>query len=292
MSATGNQGPLLWRFVRSFFKKATGGAEQKREPKKAELPKEPAPQQRGEPERIELVPGLSITVHPVTYHASAEEERIRELMKAATALSDTDPNAAVETFRKAAALIPQTETDYTVAPFLRVPRYLQQAGRQEEAWEEFQQLLKGGYPNMQQGKGAWHQMESAVYDKMRLFLQREKRPGEAVQYGVRSIIAGIRVWTVPTGERRHRLESESPLVREREQERLGRLKSHRMERLQHEQAEETLDTQLTKLLKRARLQPCHDEALALLCEWASRLPDADDAVYEAKLQKVFTKDMQ
>ena len=121
--------------------------------------------------RMEVV--RSIDDHPDSAHASAEGERIRKLMRAATALSDTDPNAAVETFREAAALIPETETDYTVAPFLRVPRYLQQAGRQEEAWEEFQRLLKDGYPNMQQGKRAWHRMESAVYDQMRLFLQRE-----------------------------------------------------------------------------------------------------------------------
>ena len=293
----------LWRLVRSFFsghKEARISMEQKGKPEQAaedgrlndalESPKISAKRHetqpsRGEPERVELLPGLSMTTR-ITSHVSAEEKRIRELMRAATALSDTDPNAAVETFREAAALVPQTETDYTVAPFLRVPRYLQQAGRQEEAWEEFQRLLKGGYLNMQKGKRAWHQMESAVYDKMRLFLQREKRLEEAVLYGVRSIIAGVRAWTVPTDERRHRLESESSVIRELEQERLRSSESRRMERLQYEQAEETLDTQLTKLLKRARLQPCHDEALALLREWVSHLPEADDVAYEAKLQKV------
>ena len=285
MSATGDQESRLWRFVRSFFRKATVSAEQKRKPKKVELPKEPARQQKGEPERVELTPGLSMTAQ-ITYHVSPEEKHVRELMRAATALSETDPNAAVETFREAAALVPQTETDYGVAPFLRVPRYLQQAGRQEEAWQEFHNLLTAGYPNMQKGDRARHQMQQDVYDKMRLFLQREKRPVEAVWYGVRSIIAGIRVWTVLTGERRHRLESESPLIRERAREDLRREERRRMEHLQYESSEETLDEQLTKLLKRARLQPCHDEALALLCEWASRLPDADDAVYEAKLQKV------
>ena len=291
MSATGNQGPLLWRFVQSFFRKATGSTEQKREPKKAELPKEPAHQQRGEPERMERVPGLSMTVQ-TTYHVSPEEERVRELMRATTALSETDPNAAVETFREAAALVPQTETDYGVAPFLRVPRYLQQAGRQEEAWQEFHNLLTNGYPNMQKGDQARHWIERDVYDKMRLFLQRENQPGEAVWYGVRSIISGIRVWTVPTGERRHRLESETLKIREREREHLRRSERRRIKRLRFELAEENLDKQLTKLLTRARLKPCHDGALALLCEWASRLPDADDAVYEAKLQKVLNEDTQ
>ena len=293
----------LWRLVRSFFsghKKARISKEQKGKAEQAaederlkdtpESPKVSAKRHEtqpstGEPERVDLLPGLSVTTRAV-YHVSEEEKRVRELMKTATALSDTDPNAAVETFREAAALVLRTGTDYGVAPFLRVPRYLQQAGRQEEAWEEFQRLLKGGYPNMQKGKETWYQMESAVYDKMRLFLQREKRLEEAVLYGVRSIIAGIRVWTVPTDSRRHRLESEVPKIREREQERLRSSESHRMKRLQHEQAKETLDTQLTKLLKRARLQPCHDEALSLLCEWANDLPEADDVAYEAKLQNV------
>ena len=233
----------------------------------------------------------SIDDHPDSAHASAEGERIRKLMRAATALSDTDPNAAVETFREAAALIPETETDYTVAPFLRVPRYLQQAGRQEEAWEEFQRLLKDGYPNMQQGKGAWHRMESAVYDQMRLFLQREKRPDEAVLYGVRSIVAGVRAWTVPVAEHRHGRESTSPAIGDLNEKGLPRSESRRMERLEHEQAEKTLDKQLTKLLKRARLQSYHDEALALLREWVSYLPEADDVAYEALLRKVVRLDV-
>ena len=241
-------------------------------------------------ERIEVLPERSMTT-PVSAQVSAEGERIRELMRAATALSDTDPNAAVEAFREAAALIPLTETDYTVAPFLRVPRYLQLAGRQEEAWEEFQRLLEAGYPNMQQGKRAWHRVESAVYDQMRLFLQREKRPAEAVLYGVRSIVAGVRTWTVPKAEHRYRLESRSPAIRDRAEEDLRRSESHRMERLEYEQAEETLDKQLTKLLKRARLQSYHDEALTLLREWVSHLPEADDVAYEALLRKLLRLDV-
>ena len=238
-----------------------------------------------EPDRMEMRLGLSTSTE-VTSYLSPEEERVRELMRTATALSDKDPNAAVKTFREAAALIPQTATDHGVAPFLRVPRYLQQAGRQDEAWEEFQRLLKDGYPNMQQGGRAWHRMETDVYDKMRLFLQREKRLDEAVLYGVRSIVAGVRVWAVPTDERPHRLESKSPLLREGNEKLRRSLERHRMERLQYEEAEETLDKKLTKLLKRARLQSHHDEALALLREWVSYLPDADDVAYEALLRKV------
>jgi hypothetical protein len=234
---------------------------------------------------VEVLPGLSLTAQ-LTVHESAEDKRVRELMKAATALSKTDPNAAVDTFREAAALVSQTVTDYSVDVFLRVPRYLQMAGRQGEAWAEFQRLLQDGYPNMQQGKAARHGMEAAVYDKMRLFLQREKRPAEAVRYGLRSIIADVRAWMVPTPARRDRLESESTRVREQEQDRLRSAESHRMQRLQYAQAEEALDSQLVKLLKPARLESCHDEALALLREWLSRLPDADDTEHEERLDKV------
>ena len=288
------KGIRLWNLVSSFFSGHQDAAKDGRSNDAVESPKVSAKRtktQRStrESERRKVPPGLSMTTR-TSAHGRAEEERIRNLMAAATALSDDDPNAAAETFREAAALIPEIGTDYTVAPFLRVPRYLQRAGRQEEAWEEFERLLKDGYPNMQLGKGAWHRMESAVYDKMRLFLQREERPEEAVLYGVRSIVAGVRAWTVPTAERRGP-ESKSPAIRDRREKERRRSETHRMKRLQYEQAEDTLDKQLTKLLKPAQLQSSRDEALALLREWVSHLPEADDAAYEALLRKVLRLDV-
>ena len=40
-----------------------------------------------------------------------------------------------------------------------------------------------------------------------------------------------------------------------------------------------------KLLKRARLLHCHDDALEVLYEWVSRLPEVDDAEYERQFEQ-------
>ena len=73
---------------------------------------------------------------------------------------------------------------YSVESFLRLPMYLQAAGRREEAWEQFYKLLKDGYPKQLPDAGVRLAEKSAVYDKMRLFLQRDKNSLLAVHFGV------------------------------------------------------------------------------------------------------------
>ena len=73
---------------------------------------------------------------------------------------------------------------YPVESYLRLPMYLQAAGRRDEAWEQFYQLLKEGYPKQLPNEGVRLAEKSAIYDKMRLFLQRDKNPLLAVHFGV------------------------------------------------------------------------------------------------------------
>lgn len=73
---------------------------------------------------------------------------------------------------------------YTIDPFLRLPLYLQQAGKNDEAWSEFNRLLVEGYPNQMKIRELIPMNHSAIYDKMRLFLQRENKPRESVKFGV------------------------------------------------------------------------------------------------------------
>ena len=73
---------------------------------------------------------------------------------------------------------------YPVESFLRLPMYLQAAGRREEAWEQFYKLLKEGYPKQLTDAGVRLAEKSAIYDKMRLFLQRDKNPLLAAHFGV------------------------------------------------------------------------------------------------------------
>ena len=59
----------------------------------------------------------------------------------------------------------------------------------------------------------------------------------------------------------------------------------RAERAKLRQTREALDEPLMKLLKRARLLHCHDDALEVLYEWVSRLPEVDDAEYERQFEQ-------
>lgn len=114
--------------------------------------------------------------------------RCGQLLKDATAQKKTgDLNGAIATLRTAYAEIAKTKIEYGVETFLRLPMYLQEAGRNDEAWAEFNKMTTGGYPipainHSEVGP----MMLGQIYDKMRLFLQREKRYVEAVRHAVLS----------------------------------------------------------------------------------------------------------
>jgi len=108
-----------------------------------------------------------------------------KLLREATAKKkDGDMDGAIESLREAYKTISKTSVNYTIDPFLRLPLYLQQAGKNDEAWSEFNRLLVEGYPNQMKIRELIPMNHSAIYDKMRLFLQRENKPRESVKFGV------------------------------------------------------------------------------------------------------------
>ena len=95
-----------------------------------------------------------------------------------------DMDSAIKSLREAYKIISKTSINYTIDTYLRLPLYLQQAGKNDEAWSEFNRLLAEGYPNQMKIRELIPMDQSAIYDKMRLFLQREKKPRESVKFGV------------------------------------------------------------------------------------------------------------
>lgn len=93
-----------------------------------------------------------------------------------------DLEGAIETLRKAYKINEANNEGIGNTAFLQLPMYLQAAGKNDEGWNEFNKLLLDG----------WSADTSLdfyyIYDKMRLFLQREQRAIEAVPYGVISYI--------------------------------------------------------------------------------------------------------
>ncbi len=121
--------------------------------------------------------------------ARLSPSRADRMLKEATSLKkEGDIDEAIRTLRKAYQSIASGRTIHSVSSFLRLPAYLQEAGRPDEAWQEFNSLLTRGYPNQPKNAAGRWMDHSTVYNKMRLFLQREKKPLEAVTFGVFSLV--------------------------------------------------------------------------------------------------------
>jgi len=108
-----------------------------------------------------------------------------ELLKKATSLKKSkDINGAIDCLIEAYKEIEKSSVIYDVKTFLRLPLYLQEAKKNDEAWSEFNKLILKGYPNQMKSKELKPMDNSIIYDKMRLFLQREKQPEKAIKIGV------------------------------------------------------------------------------------------------------------
>lgn len=110
-----------------------------------------------------------------------------KLLKDATKVKESgDLAKAISTLRDAYKAISKTEISYPVDTFIRLPLYLQEAGDGFAAWREFNEILRGGYHRAPSDKTLIPMEQSTIYDKMRLFLQREGQPALATAYGIAS----------------------------------------------------------------------------------------------------------
>lgn len=117
--------------------------------------------------------------------STSRVDPIKKLLQQATAEKKSgNIEDAICTLQEAYREISRTSIDYTIDAFLRLPHYLQLANRPDEAWREFNRLLVEGYPNQFRTSELLPMDHSVIYDKMRLFLQREHRSREAVKFGI------------------------------------------------------------------------------------------------------------
>ena len=192
---------------------------------------------------------------------SGLDEEIGELLKEATAAKATNPDAAVARLRTAYAKIARTKTVYPVETFLRLPMYLQAAGRGAEALEELDRLFVAGYPNWSDSDALRLMDQATVSDKRRLVLQREKRFAEAVPAGVLSWVLEIRS------------EMAEPPGPSRDPERELRRRQDQVDRLR---APDFWTPKLRRLLKQAKARNAEVSAISLVGSWIGELPQTDD----------------
>lgn len=110
-----------------------------------------------------------------------------ELQKQATALHDDGQlEEAIRRLRDAA----RVDQDQLIARALRLPLWLQEAGRIDEARAEFEALIADvprrvavSIPRRKDRRSIEHAELAAIYDKMRLAYKREGRLDEAEAFG-------------------------------------------------------------------------------------------------------------
>lgn len=119
---------------------------------------------------------IVITIETTVRPLSDNEEKIRELGKKATEYKGKDWDIAIDCLKQRKLLMPTVSTDYGIKESLRLPKFLQDAGRFKEALTECHDLLKN------------HPKDKAeIFDAMRLIYQREKIYSLSSIYGILSM---------------------------------------------------------------------------------------------------------
>ncbi len=118
----------------------------------------------------------------LTFETKVNDDLFRhysEMVKESTALHKAGKfDEAVDKLKAAYKEAEEKKLTLTVKDYLKLPPYLQKAKRNDEAWAWFNTLI--------QQTASDHMSLSEIYDKMRLFRQREGNPKDAVKYGVLS----------------------------------------------------------------------------------------------------------
>ncbi len=167
---------------------------------------------------------------------------------------------AISLLHAAYKAISKGDIDYGVNTFLRLPLYLQEAKKPEEAWKEFNNLLAKGFVNQLNNPDLVPMYNSEIYDKMRLFLQREGRNSEAEKYGVFSH------FSCATGLFLQKRTSEfKDLI-----------------------SAKTLEDKVLKLLKKAKKPNLSEQISSLIKHEVKNIPNIDYGTLSKKIDKVIS----
>jgi len=113
-----------------------------------------------------------------------------ELLKQATIKKNTgDLDGAIKLLKEAYEELDKSSMLYSIQTYLRLPLYLQEAGRKDEAWGEFNSLILRVNSKPRYSAEVTPMEQSIIWDKMRLFLQREGKNEYAVQFGIWSFLS-------------------------------------------------------------------------------------------------------
>jgi len=189
-------------------------------------------------------PHISTEVELQKLKPKWKESKESKLLKNATHKKKAgDLEGAIRDLRAAYEIYDKGHIIPSVEVFLRLPSYLQLAGKKDEAWGEYNKLIAkvGNYWN---DPHIAPMMCSKIYDKMRLFLQRENKYEKAVKFGVFSHV----MWST------------------------GLLKQKRRGELKELNTTVQIQKLADKLLKKTKTN-CKDELVAIIEDSIKHLPN-------------------
>ncbi len=139
-----------------------------------------------------IVESGGVAVSAQMFVRSRRNSRISVLHREATQLKDSGEwDKAIAALQEAQELMRKSDDIDTIERWLRLPIFLQQGGRFDEAMQEFNRLLDelndrtarefSHQPEFIQ-RGATHHQRAAIYNKMKVACKRQKLPEKAAKY--------------------------------------------------------------------------------------------------------------
>lgn len=121
------------------------------------------------------------------------DDTVQRLLKEASQKKrDGDLDGAIALLRAAYKELDRHPWFFPIEVYLRLPLYLQESGKKDEAWEEFNRLVLWVNSKPRYSPEGTPMELSAIWDKMRLFLQREGKNEYAITFGVWSYLSWAR----------------------------------------------------------------------------------------------------
>lgn len=118
------------------------------------------------------------------------DDTVQRLLREATELKRNGSfDRAIETLKAAYKELGKYSSVFPIEVYLRLPLYLQESGKKDEAWAEFNRLVSWVNSKPRYSPQVTPMELSAIWDKMRLFLQREGKNDYAVQFAVWSYLS-------------------------------------------------------------------------------------------------------
>ena len=118
------------------------------------------------------------------------DDTIQRLLKEASQKKrDGDIDGAIVLLEAAYKELDKHSWGFPIEVYLRLPLYLQESDKKDEAWKEFNRLVLWVNSKPRYSREGTPMELSAIWDKMRLFLQREGKNDYAVQFAVWSYLS-------------------------------------------------------------------------------------------------------